>query len=90
MYLGQCFNYPSKTLSLGLKIVVNQIIFAPIFNSYFFGMSSLLAGDRFSQVWERVKATVPTSVYNSLKLWPVVTAFNFTYVQPQYRALFAG
>lgn len=53
-------------------------------------MSSFLAGDSFSQVWERIKDTVPTSVFNSLKLWPAVTAFNFTYVQPQYRALFAG
>lgn len=90
MYLGQSFNYPSKALSLGLKVVVNQIVFAPIFNSYFFGMSSLLAGDSLAQVWGRIKDTVPTSVYNSLKLWPAVTAFNFTYVLPQYRALFAG
>ena len=90
MYLGQSFNYSSKTLSLALKVVINQIVFAPIFNSYFFGMSSFLAGDSFGQIWERVQDTVPTSVFNSLKLWPAVTAFNFTYVQPQNRALFAG
>jgi protein Mpv17 len=89
MYLGQSFNYSSKALSLGLKVVVNQIVFAPIFNTYFFGMSSILAGDTLAKVWGRIKDTVPISVFNSLKLWPAVTAFNFTYVQPQYRALFA-
>ena len=90
MYLGTIFNYPSKLLSLATKVVVNQIVFTPVFNSYFFGMQSLLSGDSFADAWERIKRTVPTSFVNSCKLWPAVTAFNFTYVLPQYRALFAG
>ena len=90
MYLGTIFNYPSKLLSLATKVVVNQIVFTPVFNSYFFGMQSLLSGDSFADAWERIKRTVPTSFINSCKLWPAVTAFNFTYVLPQYRALFAG
>ena len=90
MYLNRCFNYSSKLLSLATKVVVNQIVFAPIFSSYFFGMQSLLSGDNIHGIWERLKRTVPTSILNSFKLWPAVTAFNFTYIQPQYRALFAG
>jgi len=90
MFLGRCFNYPSKIVSLATKVVVNQIVFTPIFNSYFFGMQALLSGDSFLDAWERIKRTVPTSFINSCKLWPAVTAFNFTYIQPQYRALFAG
>ena len=90
MYLGTVFNYPSKVLSLATKVVVNQIVFTPVFNSYFFGMQSLLSGDGFANAWERIKRTVPTSFVNSCKLWPAVTAFNFTYIVPQYRALFAG
>lgn len=27
---------------------------------------------------------------NSLKLWPAVTAFNFTFVDQHYRSVFAG
>lgn len=84
MYLGTIFNYPSKLVSLATKVVVNQIVFTPVFNSYFFGMQSLLSGDGFSDAWERIKRTVPTSYVNSWK------AFNFTYILPQYRALFAG
>lgn len=90
IYLGTIFNYPSKLLSLATKVIVNQIVFTPIFNSYFFGMQSLLSGDSFFDAWERIKRTVPTSFVNSCKLWPAVTAFNFTYILPQYRALFAG
>lgn len=33
---------------------------------------------------------MPTSLINSCKLWPAVTAFNFTVIAPQYRSIFAG
>ena len=90
MYLNRSFNYSSRMLSLATKVTVNQIVFTPVFNSYFFGMQSLLSGDTVLDAWERIKRTVPTSFINSCKLWPAVTAFSFTYIQPQYRALFAG
>lgn len=90
MYLGNSFNYASKVRSLATKVVVNQIVFAPLFSTYFFGMQSLLVGDGPAEIWERVKNTVPISLINSCKLWPAVTAFNFTYIQPQSRPIFAG
>ncbi|KAL5316755.1 hypothetical protein ACEPPN_015806 [Leptodophora sp. 'Broadleaf-Isolate-01'] len=90
MFLNGHFNYTSKALSLVTKVTVNQIVFAPSFNTYFFGMQSFLSGDTLPQVWERIKQTVPTSVVNSCKLWPAVTAFNFTFIDPQYRSIFAG
>ncbi|KAI9876248.1 MAG: hypothetical protein M1830_006941 [Pleopsidium flavum] len=90
IFLGQTFNYSSKTLSLTTKVLVNQIAFSPLFNSYFFGMQALLSGDRFAEAWEHIKRTVPISLINSCKLWPAVTAFSFTFIQAQYRALFAG
>lgn len=70
--------------------MVNQILFTPIFNSYFFGMQTLLAGASFDEIVERIKHTVPTSWINSCKLWPVVTAFSFTYIPIQYRSIFGG
>jgi protein Mpv17 len=90
MFLGNHFNYSSKILSLTTKIIVNQSVFTPINNTYFFGMQSLLSGDALPDVWERVKRTVPTSMINSLKLWPAVTAFSFTFIDAQYRSVFAG
>lgn len=49
IFLSTHFNAPatlpySHILSLVYKIVISQVIFAPIFNTYFFGMHSLLSG----------------------------------------------
>lgn len=71
-------------------MTVNQVAYTPLFNSYFFGMQSLLSGDTLPEVWERIKRTVPVSVVNSCKLWPAVTAFSFTFIDAQYRSIFAG
>ena len=90
MFLGRSLIYASKYRSLATKVVVNQIVFAPLFSVYFFGMQSLLSGDDLKGAWERIKNAVPISFINSCKLWPVVTAFNFTYIRPESRALFAG
>jgi hypothetical protein len=90
MFLGNNFNYSSKILSLATKVTVNQICFTPIFNTYFFAMQSLLSGDSLPEVWERIKRTVPISMLNSCKLWPAVTAFSFTFIDAQYRSIFAG
>jgi hypothetical protein len=70
--------------------VVNQALFTPIFNSYFFGMQSLLSGASFPEIIERIKNTVPTSWINSCKVWPAITAFSFTYIPIQYRSIFGG
>ena len=90
MFLGNHFNYSSKVLSLATKVAVNQAVFVPINNTYFFGMQSVLSGDSMEQVLGRIKRTVPVSMINSLKLWPAVTAFSFAFVDAQYRSVFAG
>lgn len=72
------------------KVSINQVVFTPIFNTYFFGMQALLAGESLQQSWARVQQTVPVSVVNSLKVWPAVTAFSFTFVPLEYRSIFAG
>ncbi|RYO99940.1 hypothetical protein DL764_006649 [Monosporascus ibericus] len=90
MWLSRNFNYSSHLLSIAAKITVNQTFFTPVFNTYFFGAQALLSGDTLSETWERVKMTVPVSIANSLKLWPAVTAFSFTYVPLEYRSVFAG
>lgn len=91
LFLGNHFNYSlGHTFSLCVKIVVNQSVFTPIFNTYFFGMQSLLSGSTLAEAKQRVVDTVPVSWKNSWKVWPAVTAFSFTFVQPQYRSIFAG
>lgn len=90
MFLGNHFNYSSHLLSLATKIVVNQVVFTPIFNSYFFGMQALLAGASLEGTVSHIQRTVPISIMNSIKFWPVVTAFNFSFISAEYRSVFAG
>jgi protein Mpv17 len=90
LFLARNFNYSSKVGSIVVKVLINQIVFTPIFNSYFFGMQSGLSGAGFEEVIERIKHTVPRSWFNSWKLWPVVTAFSFAFVRVELRGLFAG
>lgn len=90
MFLGNHFNYASKWLSIAVKVAIQQAVFTPVFNTYFFGMQAILTGEPPSGVIQRVKDTVPTSIKNSAKFWPVVTAFSFTFISPQYRLMFSG
>lgn len=90
MFLSHHFNYASRALSLLTKIVVNQVVFTPTFNTYFFGSQALLSGCDFQGVVDRVCNTVPTSIVNSCQFWPIVTAFSFTFVPIEYRSVFSG
>ena len=89
-FLGNHFNYKSFVFSICVKVVVNQAIFTPVFNTYFFGMHTLLSGGSLADAKDRVVRTVPISWWNSCKLWPVVTAFSFTFIAPQNRNIFAS
>ncbi|KAK5628405.1 hypothetical protein RRF57_004120 [Xylaria bambusicola] len=89
-FLSRSFNYSSKVLSIGIKVTVNQLMFTPLFNVYFFGAQALLSGDTLAEAWRRVYNTVPVSFVNSCKLWPAVTAFNFAFVPFEYRSIFGG
>ncbi|ROV99519.1 hypothetical protein VMCG_06386 [Cytospora schulzeri] len=50
MWLSRNFNYPSRILSIATKIVINQAIFTPVFNVYFFGMQAFMAGDNLVEI----------------------------------------
>ncbi|BCR86541.1 Mpv17/PMP22 family protein [Aspergillus chevalieri] len=90
MFLHNNFNFPSKFLSILTKVCVQQAVFTPVFNTYFFSVHSLLSGASLEDTWERLKKALPVSVTNSVKLWPAVTAFSFMYVPPQFRNVFSG
>ena len=48
--MSKRFNYSSQILSVATKVFVNQLVMAPTFNTYFFSMQALLAGDRTDQI----------------------------------------
>lgn len=90
LFLGTHFNYASKWASITIKVLIQQFFFAPIFNTYFFGMQALLSGNPPSAIIHRVIATVPESVVSSAKFWPAVTALNFTLIPAHLRFAFSG
>ncbi|GFF74345.1 uncharacterized protein C4G9.14 [Aspergillus lentulus] len=90
MFLHNNFNFQSKFLSILTKVSVQQAVFTPVFNTYFFSVHSLLAGASLEETFERLKVALPVSISNSVKLWPAVTAFSFMYVSPPFRSIFAG
>lgn len=90
MFLGSHFNYASTTMTIVTKVLIQQFFFAPMFNTYFFGMQALLAGATLSETIERIKLTVPESIISSAKFWPAVTALNFTVIPAHLRFAFSG
>lgn len=84
--LGNRFNYSSTALSIGTKVAVNQLVYTPPFNVYFFAFHALLSGEDVAGAVEHVKNSVPVSIPRSCLYWPVATAISFAYVQPQFRA----
>lgn len=90
MFLGSHFNYGSTALTITTKVLIQQFFFAPLFNTYFFGMQALLAGATVPEIIERVKLTVPESIVSSAKFWPAVTALNFTVIPAHLRFAFSG
>ena len=90
LYLGSHFNYGSAVGSIAIKVAIQQVVFAPVFNSYFFGMQALLSGETVHGVVQRLRAAVPESILSSAKFWPAVTALNFTLIPAHLRFAFSG
>ncbi|KAK0265893.1 hypothetical protein LTR35_017077 [Friedmanniomyces endolithicus] len=89
MWLARNFNYPSSWVrSMGTKILIQQCVFLPLVQTYFFSMQILLSGGSLESARRRVIDTLPVSWTNSWKVWPAVMAFTFTYVPMQYRSVF--
>lgn len=90
LFLGSHFNYSSTFLTISVKVLIQQFFFAPLFNTYFFGMQALLSGASMHETIQRIKKAVPESVISSAKFWPAVTALNFSVIPSHLRFAFSG
>ncbi|KAF4986746.1 hypothetical protein FDECE_15793, partial [Fusarium decemcellulare] len=90
MMLRRHFNYPSAALSTAVKVFVNQAVYTPLVNVYFFAFHAMLRGEGVGAAVDRVKTGASTSIPRSFLYWPLVTAVNFTYVPPQSRSVAAS
>lgn len=90
MFLHRHFNFTSKIASLITKVIVQQAVYTPVFNTYFFTMQSLLSGASVEETLVRLQLALPTSIVNSVKVWSGVAFVSFLWVQPQFRSVFSG
>lgn len=90
VFLSGNFNYASKALSIATKAVVNQLVLASTFSTYFFGAQALLSGESMEATARRIKETVPVSWINALKVWPATVAFSMAFLPFEFRSIFAG
>ncbi|KUI56527.1 Protein SYM1 [Cytospora mali] len=79
--------FKCKLLTLATKVGVNQVVYAPVFGTYYFTLQGFLSGDSADKVWERVKVAMPRSVISSWMFWPPITATTFAFVPPMYHAV---
>ncbi|KAJ5508787.1 hypothetical protein N7527_010930 [Penicillium freii] len=68
MFLHRRFNFASSIASLATKVVVQQAVFTPVFNTYFFTMQSLLSGASVKGTLVRLQLALPTSIANGVKV----------------------
>eukprot|EP01112_Ceratiomyxa_fruticulosa_P020445 TRINITY_DN695_c0_g1_i1.p1 TRINITY_DN695_c0_g1~~TRINITY_DN695_c0_g1_i1.p1 ORF type:complete len:193 (+),score=49.19 TRINITY_DN695_c0_g1_i1:99-677(+) len=71
------------------RLALDQLLFAPFINVYFFTVMCILGGNPSSapavvrsQLWPTLKA--------SWKVWPLAQFINFNFVPPQLRVLFGN
>jgi hypothetical protein len=62
MFLHRRFNFASRVASLATKVLVQQAVYTPVFNTYFFTMYSLLSGASVEQTLIRLKLALPQSL----------------------------
>ncbi|KAM3504127.1 hypothetical protein MY10362_003748 [Beauveria mimosiformis] len=90
MFLHGQFNFASTAASLATKVLVQQAIYTPIFNTYFFAAQSLLSGASVEDTWIRLQLALPTSIVTGWKVWSGVALVSFMYVPAQFRSVFSG
>eukprot|EP00761_Pharyngomonas_kirbyi_P005365 gb/GECH01005370.1/.p1 GENE.gb/GECH01005370.1/~~gb/GECH01005370.1/.p1 ORF type:complete len:213 (+),score=41.92 gb/GECH01005370.1/:1-639(+) len=71
-----------------LKLIVDQLGFAPSINVFFFSFMALLDG-KPHEIQNRLKSLWPT-LKTSWKVWPLAQYFNFNFVPPHLRVLFSN
>ncbi|KAK9239431.1 hypothetical protein V1525DRAFT_398053 [Lipomyces kononenkoae] len=87
-FMAKNINHDNKVISLAMKIIANQLLFAPCFLSSFLTAGFLSQGifDP-NEIIDRLKQRVPIAWMNGCMFWPNIVILNFTVVPPHFRGL---
>lgn len=70
------------------KVLVDQILWCPLFMIVFFTYLGLVAGDSFGVIGNKIKSDLFLAVQGSWKVWPIVHAVNFKFISTKHRLVF--
>ena len=74
-------------------MLIDQLMFAPIFLSGFFMFQSFIQtfdSEGIKKGFQTWKDKIKVTMLTNWKIWPAATMINFMYVPIQYRVLFAN
>jgi len=69
------------------KIVVDQLVFGPIWNNSYILLLGLMQLQKPTQIWEDMKRTTVPLVISGLKLWPFVHCITYGLIPVENRLL---
>ncbi|KAK9468023.1 hypothetical protein V1512DRAFT_260593 [Lipomyces arxii] len=88
LFMGRHINHSNKYVSVAMKVVANQLFFAPLFLSSFLSIGIMFQGvSDPAQILQVLKERLPVAWTNGCMFWPNVVALNFTVVPPHFRGL---
>jgi protein Mpv17 len=70
------------------KVLVDQVLWCPLFMIVFFTYLGLVAGDSFGVIGNKIKSDLFLAVQGSWKVWPIVHAVNFKFISTKHRLVF--
>lgn len=98
LFLSTLWKTYPRGQSILYKVGLNLVTLAPVLNSYFFGMQSLLShygtarpwSLRWSSAAQRIKDKVPRACVEGIFFWPTATAINLALVPPRFQYIPQG
>ncbi|KAJ6580995.1 hypothetical protein B0H19DRAFT_844886, partial [Mycena capillaripes] len=88
--LSRSFTTLPLWAAITARVATQQVVFAPVFNTYFFFAQAVLSGASAAEGVEHVRAALLTSLLNSIRVWPAAMVVNFAFVPPELRSLMHG
>lgn len=75
-------------LKVAAKVVIDQLLWAPIFTALFFSYLGITERKPFDDIMAKINNDTWTGVTTSWKFWPLAHAVNFAFVPTQQRLLY--
>uniref|UniRef100_A0A7S2XWX9 Peroxisomal membrane protein MPV17 n=1 Tax=Fibrocapsa japonica TaxID=94617 RepID=A0A7S2XWX9_9STRA len=80
---------PGTALSVvASKVAIDQIIWNPIFGTFFLGYMGFAEGKNAGEVGQKIKNDLVKAVTGSWTVWPIAHAINFRFIPTSQRLLY--